>query len=246
MLNRTLSAITAIVIGVSGLSADSMDKSVNVSINPNADTKKSIVVEATNPQIVAPVAQTTQPRVVAPRVVAPRVSTPTAAQVMQPATSSQGFSDTILYANSAKNYYEVGEAIKIRLKLKRDAYIYFWTVGSSGNAYRILPNRLESFNRYRAKTDYVVPPRSAAYDFKSDRQGVEQIYVLATNKKISTAKLKSIFSQKSVTQKSMKKFITKDIKVVAKRQNLKYDIETFQIQIQDKNAPSSVNIYINQ
>jgi len=241
MLNRTLSAITAIVIGVSGLSADSMDKSVNVSINPNADTKKSIVVEATNPQIVAPVAQTTQPRVVAPR-----VSTPTAAQVMQPATSSQGFSDTILYANSAKNYYEVGEAIKIRLKLKRDAYIYFWTVGSSGNAYRILPNRLESFNRYRAKTDYVVPPRSAAYDFKSDRQGVEQIYVLATNKKISTAKLKSIFSQKSVTQKSMKKFITKDIKVVAKRQNLKYDIETFQIQIQDKNAPSSVNIYINQ
>ena len=241
MLNRTLSAITAIVIGTSGLSAETMDKSVSVSINPNADSKKSIVVEATDPQVVAPVAQTPQPRVVAPR-----PSKPTAVQVMRPAVSSHGFSDTILYAKSAKNYYEVGEAIKIRLKLKRDAFIYFWTVGSSGNAYRILPNKLESYNSYRAKTDYVVPPRSAAYDFKSDRKGVEQVYVLATNKKISTVKLKSIFSQKSVTQKSMRKFITKDIQVVAKRQNLKYDIASFQVQIRDKNAQSNVNIYINQ
>jgi len=250
MLNKTLSAITAIVIGVSGLSAEAMDKSVSVSINPDLGSKKSVVVVDTSstPNIVAPVAQTTQPRRVVqqPRVVAPIPSKPTAVQVMRPATSSTGYADTIVYASGAKNYYEVGESIKIKLKLKRRAFIYFWTIGSSGNSYRILPNRLESYNDYKANTNYVVPPRSAAYDFVSDRKGVEQVYILATNKKISTAKLQSIFSQKSVTQKSMRKFITKDIQVVARTQNLKYDIASFQVQIRDKNAPSNVNIYINQ
>ncbi len=248
MLNRTLSAITAIVIGTSGLSAEAMDKSVSVSINPDGN-KKSVIVVPTNPtQTVAPVSQGSvyeepyspaQPQAVAPQ-------QPTSAQIMQPAKPSHGYSDTIIYASGVKNYYEVGESIKIKLKLKRKAFIYFWTVGSSGKSYRILPNSLESYNTYRANTNYVVPPRSAAYDFVSDRAGVEQIYVLATNKKISTAKLQSIFAQKSVSQKSMRKFITKDIQVVARTQNLKYDIASFQVQVREKNAAANVNIYINQ
>jgi len=229
MLNRTLSAITAIVIGTSGLSAEAMDKSASVNINPNPENKKSVIIVPNNEQQVAP-----------------SVMQATPAQVMQTAPSTQGYDDTIIYASSVKNYYKVGESIKIKLKLKRRAYIYFWTVGSSGNSYRILPNNLESYNDYKANTNYVVPERSAKYDFVSDRAGVEQIYVLATNKKINTKKLRSIFSQKSVTHKSMKKFISKDIKVVARTQNLQYDIASFQIQIQDKNPASNVNIYINQ
>jgi len=126
MLNKTLSAMTAIVIGVSGLSAEAMDKSVSVSINPDLGSKKSVVVVDTSstPNIVAPVAQTTQPRRVVqqPRVVAPIPSKPTAVQVMRPATSSAGYADTIVYASGAKNYYEVGESIKIKLKLKRRAF----------------------------------------------------------------------------------------------------------------------------
>ena len=243
MLRTTLSAITAIVIGVSGLSADAMDKSVSVSINPDMGSKKGVVVVDTsaNPQVVAPVAQTVQPRVVAPIPLKP-----TPAQIMRPAVSSNGYGDTIVYASGVKNYYEVGESIKIKLKLKRKAFIYFWTIGSSGKSYRILPNSLESYNNYKAHTNYVVPPRSAAYDFQSDREGIEQVYVLASNKKINTAKLQSIFAQKSVTQKSMRKFMTKDIQVVARAQNLKYDIETFQVQVRNKNAAANVNIYINQ
>lgn len=241
MLNKTLSAITAIVIGMSGLSADAMDKSVSVSINPDLGSKKGVVVIDTSsaPQVVAPVAQQ-------PQVVAPRILKPTSAQIMRPAVSSSGYGDTIVYAGSVKNYYEVGESIKIKLKLKRKAFIYFWTIGSSGKSYRILPNSLESYNNYKAHTNYVVPPRSAAYDFVSDAEGIEQVYVLASNKKINTAKLQSIFAQKSVTQKSMRKFMTKDIKVVARTQNLKYDIESFQVQVRNKNAAANVNIYINQ
>ena len=256
MLNRTLSAITAIVIGTSGLSAEAMDKSVNVSINPDGGNKKSVIVVPTNTEAtVAPVAQAQvggvyqieQPyQATQQQTVAPSVMQSTPAQMMQPATSTQGYDDTIIYASSVKNYYKVGESIKIKLKLKRRAYIYFWTVGSSGNSYRILPNNLESYNDYKANTNYVVPERSAKYDFVSDRAGVEQIYVLATNKKINTKKLRSIFSQKSVAHKNMKKFISKDIRVVAREQNLKYDIASFQIQIQDKNPASNVNIYINQ
>lgn len=241
MLNKTLSAITAIVIGTSGLAADTMDKSVSVSINPDMGSKKGVMVIDTSstPQVVAPVAQ-------------PRILKPTAAQVIQPAVSSSGYADTIVYASGAKNYYEVGESIKIKLKLKRRAFIYFWTIGSSGKSYRILPNNLESYNDYKANTNYVVPPRSAAYDFVSDSEGIEQVYVLATNKKISQAKLESIFNQKAggivpmATNKSIKKFMTKDIQVIARTQNLKYDIESFQVQVRNKNAAANVNIYINQ
>jgi len=259
MLRTTLSAMTAIVIGVSGLSAEAMEKSVSVSINPDLEAKKGVVVVDTSnqSQVVDSIAESTQnvvthqpTQTVVPTT--PRVSKPTTAQVIQPAPSSHGYADTIVYASGAKNYYEVGEPIKIRLKLKRKAFIYFWTIGSSGNSYRILPNDLDSYNSYRANTNYVVPNRSAAYDFKSDRAGVEQVYVLATNKKISKAKLQSIFSQKAggvvpmATNKNIKKFITKDIQVVARTQNLKYDIASFQVQVRDKNAPSNVNIYINQ
>ena len=236
MLNKTLSIVTAIVIGTSGLSADTMNKSVSVSI-PNQDSKKGImVIDTSTQQSVAPVAQPVQPRNLQP----------TPAQNIQPAPSTHGYSDTIVYASGVKNYYEVGESIKIKLKLKRKAFIYFWTVGSSGKAYRILPNSLESYNTYKANTNYVVPPRSASYDFKSDREGIEQVYVIATNKKIGTSKLKSIFAQKSVSHKSMKSFISKDIQVVARNQNLKYDIQKFQIQVRNKKPASNVNIYINQ
>ena len=244
MLNKTLSAITAIVIGTSGLSADTADKSVSVSV-ADQGSKKGIVVVGTSSssQTAAPVVNQT---------VQSSNLQATPAQVIQPAPSSNGYDDTIVYASGVKNYYEVGEPIKIKLNLKRKAYIYFWTIGSSGNSYRILPNNLESYNNYKANTDYVVPERSAAYDFVSDREGIEQVYVLATNKKINQAKLESIFSQKAggvipmATNKDIKKFMTKDIHVIARTQNLKYDIESFQIQVREKNTPANVNIYINQ
>ena len=224
MLRKTLSAITAIVIGTSGLSADTADKSVSVSI-PDAGAKKGVIVVETTPP----------------------VQRATAAQVIRPATSSAGYSDTIVYASGVKNNYTVDEPIHIKLKLKRKAYIYFWTISANGNGYLILPNDLESFNSYKAKTNYVVPERSADYDFVSDRAGVEQVYVLATNKKIKLSKIKSIFQNRKASNKDIKKFVTKDIKVIARTQELKYDIASFQIQVNKKpSVTPNVNIIINQ
>ena len=242
MLRKTLSAITAIVIGTSGISADAMDKSVSVSITP--DAKKSVIV--------VPTGTHTQPTVVNNPVQTQSTGgvynlNPTPRQVIRPATSSRGYSDTIIYASGAKNSYKVDEAIHIKLKLKRKAFIYFWTISANGNGYLILPNNLESFNSYRANVNYVVPERSADYDFVSDRAGVEQVYVLATNKKINASKIESIFRNRQASNKDIKKFITKDIKVIARSKKLKYDIASFQIQVHDKNqAPSNVNITINQ
>ena len=236
MLKPTLSAITAIVIGTSGLSAEAVDKSVSVSISPNADAKKEIIVVPTNTVPVTP-----------PTAEAPTVAlTPTPAQCIQPVQPSHGYADTIIYASGAKSNYYVNEPIHIRLKLKRRAFIYFWTIGSSGKSYRILPNDITSYNDFKANTNYVVPERSANYDFKSDREGVEKIYIIATNKKIGTAKLKSIFGQKSVSNKNMKKFLTKDIHAVARTQNLKYDIASFQINVHNRNPQPTVNITVNQ
>jgi hypothetical protein len=242
MLRKTLSAITAIVIGTSGISAEAMDKSVSVSINP--DAKKSVIV--------VPTGNPTQPIVVNNPVQTQSTGgvynlNPTPRQVIQPATSSRGYSDTIVYASGAKNSYQKNEPIHIRLKLKRKAFIYFWTISANGKGYLILPNDLESFNRYRANVNYVVPERSADYDFVSDRAGVEQVYVLATNKKINANKIESIFKNRQASNKSIRKFITKDIKVIARNKNLKYDIASFQIQVHDQSqTPSNVNITINQ
>ena len=237
MLRKTLLAVTAIVIGTSGINAEVVDKSVSVSVNP--DAKKSVIVVPTGNIISNPAQAQSTAGVYNLH--------PTPRQVIRPARSSQGYSDTIIYASGAKNSYKVDEPIHIKLKLKRKAFIYFWTIPANGNGYLILPNDLESLNRYRANVNYVVPERSANYDFISDRAGVEQVYVLATNKKINTNKIRSIFKNRKASNKSIRKFITKDIKVIARNKNLKYDIASFQIQVHAKNqTPSNVNIIINQ
>lgn len=165
---------------------------------------------------------------------------------------SSNFKDTIYYASGAKNSYMKGEPIKIKLKLKREAYIYFWTISHDGRAYLILPNSFTSYNKYRANRHYVVPERSATYDFISDRAGVEKVYILATNKKIDTQTLKAIFSEKvggvipMATNKNIKKFISKDIYPIAKRENISYDITSFEIKVYDKSKmENSQNININ-
>jgi hypothetical protein len=164
-------------------------------------------------------------------------------QNITPAPASSDFSDTIVYARPAKKSYYVGEPIKVQLKLKRDAYIYFWTVSSSGKGYLILPNSFESYNKYRKNIEYVVPERSAKYHFVSDRPGVEKVFILATNKKISRATLEKIFNKRAggvipvATNISIRRFINKDIIVISREQSLKYDIATFNIKIKPRPKP---------
>ena len=206
MLKITLSTIAAITIALSGLNAKiSQQKDIHVVL---ADTNEVVVVQ-------------------------PSHYTP-------PAPATNGYDDTITYARASKKSYHAYEPITIQLKLKRDAYIYFWTVSHDGNGYLILPNNFESFNTYKASTEYVVPEKSARYHFVSDRAGVEQVYVLATDKKIAKHKIEAIFNEKvsgvipKATSKSIKNFITKDIKVIAKEQDLKFDMVSFKIDVKTK------------
>ncbi len=206
MLKTTLSVITMASISLSGLHAGvSQTKDIQVVL---AGTNEVVVVR-------------------------PSHYTP-------PAPATTGYADTITHARSSKKTYTAYEPITIQLKLKRDAYIYFWTVSHDGKGYLILPNNFESFNKYKSTTEYVVPEKSARYNFVSDREGVEQVYVLATDKKINKKKIETIFNEKvsgiipRATSKSIQNFITKDIRVIAKEQDLKFDMVSFSIQINAK------------
>jgi len=212
----TLSVIVAMVMGISGLSADEAVKGMNIAI----DTNKGVVVE---PE-----------------------------QIVTPTPSASRYNDTIVYARGAKKIYEVGEEIRVQLKIKRDAYIYFWTISNNGKGYLIVPNDFESFNKYKRKIEYVVPNNGSDYSFVSDREGIEDVYVLATNKRIEATTIRNIFNSKSgviptASSKSINNFITKDIQVIAKKENLKYDIAHFSIKVKNsqKVAPAGTNININ-
>ena len=76
----------------------------------------------------------------------------------KPIVKVKKYDDTITYAKAVKNNYLVGEPIKIKLKLKRDAYIYFWTISNDGKGYMILPNNFEAFNAYKKDTASGVVP----------------------------------------------------------------------------------------
>jgi len=162
---------------------------------------------------------------------------------------TRNYRDTIISASAVKNHYSVNEPIEIKLELKRDAYIYFWTVSHDGKGYLILPNNFESFNRYTKKETHIVPKSSAEYEFVSDRAGVEKIYLLATDKKISSDRMSRIFSEKvggvipKASAKSISNFMTKDIQVIAKENNLNYDLVDFSIRVYEKTSNNMTSFH---
>ncbi len=107
----------------------------------------------------------------------------------------------IMYARSGKKSYTLGESIGIELKLKRDAYIYFWTVSQEGTLHMILPNALESYNRYKKNIAYTVPEHSARYSFVPAIAGIEEIYVLANPAKLTGQEVKNIIIKERASQK---------------------------------------------
>jgi len=196
------------------------------------DVKKGFVVEETTVTVESiQILHTVDvPKITESKIVMPRSNA-------VPQTASRGYSDTIVYARSSKSKYVINEPITVQVKLKRDAFVYFWTVSHDGKGYLILPNNFESFNTYKKDREYVVPEKSADYQFISDRAGTEIIHILATNKRINTKKLKEIFGDNVAgivpvaSKKSIKKFLTKDIQVIAKKQSLKFVVRKFQIEV---------------
>ena len=153
------------------------------------------------------------------------------------------YDNSIKYAKAVKNNYVVGENIKIKFSLKKNAYIYFWTLSSNGKGYLILPNDFEDFNTYKKNKEYIVPKESADYQFISDRVGVEEVFLLSTSKPISKKQMLKIFSDKTsnvvptAPKGNIQNFIRKDIIVIAKKEKFTYDVKSFQIGV--RKAPKT-------
>jgi len=154
----------------------------------------------------------------------------------------------IKYARAVKKQYRVMKPITVKLRLNRDAYIYFIAISQdSGKGYLILPNDFDSYNKYKANVDYVIPHRTASFDYVSDRVGVEQVYVIATSIAISKNRLMGVFSKKAsgvipmASRKSINNFVSKDIIVRAKRRELEYDIAKFGVNVVGKATSNRVN-----
>ena len=132
------------------------------------------------------------------------------------------YADTIIHAKALNESYKVNESITISAKLKRDAYIYLWTVAKSGKGYLILPNNFAKVEQYKAQEEYSIPSKKALYQFVSDANGTEEVYLLATSKPISVARISAIFYKApssvvpEASARDMKSFASKDMKVIAK------------------------------
>jgi len=243
MFKTTLSTITAIVITMGAIHAETSISFDGTQVNQTTKDMKVVEKRAQSTNYTQQSEYITYTGIEDDEYTQEEAYyTPTTTEYQEPfppqeiVKPTQSFNDVIIYARPAKKSYRVDEPIRIRLKLKKRSYIYMWTVGRDGKGYMILPNRFTSYNKYKSYYNYVVPENSSKYEFQADRKGVEHIYILATNKPISSSKMKSIFNQKvgnfpTASAKATKDFTTKDIHVIAKQENIDYDIQHVAITI---------------
>jgi len=77
--------------------------------------------------------------------------------------------------------YKVGEKIRFNIYGNQDFYLYLFTINQrTGQANMILPNRIQSANKYHGNTIHKVP--NAQVEFYSDRSGTEKLIYVASKK----------------------------------------------------------------
>lgn len=137
--------------------------------------------------------------------------------------------DIILYARSGKKSYVVGDNIGIEIKLRKDAFIYIWSVGKDKKQTLMLPNEFEAYNAYKKEIAYTVPEVSADYSFVSYRKGIEEVYLLASQDKLDKEHVKKIMvkSISTLKNKEVHKTNKSGLTVVAKKPS--YDITKFKV-----------------
>ncbi len=228
MFKTALSTITVVAITMSSLNAESINKDMKV-VKKTTEEQVRYTQESSYYSPAQSYDEEMEYQEPYP---------PAKTKIVKPTNS---YNDVIIYAKPHKKRYRVNEPIRIQLKLKKSSYIYMWTVGYDGRGYMILPNNFTSYNKFKSYYRYVVPENSSKYEFQSDRAGVEHLYILATNKPISSSKMKSIFNRQTgvyptASAKATKDFTTKDIHVIAKKENFEYDIAHLSINVGDRRA----------
>lgn len=143
------------------------------------------------------------------------------------------YNKVIVYARSSKKSYVTGEPIGIELRLGKDSFIYFWSVGKDRKPHLILPNDFESYNAYKKNIAYSVPEVSADYSFVSNRVGVEEVYVLASPEKLTKDTVKEIMYKQATVKALEEKKVSKDIHkhqgIVVVKRKPSYEIKKFKI-----------------
>ena len=89
--------------------------------------------------------------------------------------------------------YEIGEDIRIGVRVTEDAYVYLFSVKSDGEIQQILPNEVDSFGRdnfVRADETKYFPPSDARYSFEvSGPRGLDKVLAVASLEPLNTSDL---------------------------------------------------------
>lgn len=89
--------------------------------------------------------------------------------------------------------YTIGESIRIGVSVGRDAYVYLFSVRSTGEIQQILPNRQDSGsenNFMRAGETRVFPPDGARYSFTvGGPTGLDKVIAVASTSRLDTRTL---------------------------------------------------------
>ncbi|MDZ7705483.1 MAG: DUF4384 domain-containing protein [Trueperaceae bacterium] len=88
--------------------------------------------------------------------------------------------------------YQIGETIRIGVRVSRDSYVYLYNVRSNGQVVQILPNALDSGrdNYLLAGETRYFPRRDAGYTFQVDGpSGIDQVVAVASTRPLNTREL---------------------------------------------------------
>ena len=94
-------------------------------------------------------------------------------------------------SGNAMPHYDLGEAIRMSVRVSESSYVYLFNVHSDGVVDQILPNRLDGTNNYlSAGETRNFPPQGARYRFTiGEPEGIDKVIALASKEPLDTATL---------------------------------------------------------
>ncbi len=108
-------------------------------------------------------------------------------------------------SGDASPVYQVGEEIRINVRVDEASYVYLFDVRPNGEITQIFPNRYDSNNRLSAGETRSFPPSGARYVFNiAPPRGLSKVIAVASKDQLNTSQLASfqregdIFAQSTI------------------------------------------------
>jgi hypothetical protein len=93
-------------------------------------------------------------------------------------------------AKTGNPVYQIGERIRVSVQVNQDAYVYLFSVRSTGDIAPILPNAFERDNFLRAGQTRTFPPQGAGYEFKIDApEGQDRVLAIASRQPLDMSNI---------------------------------------------------------